>query len=360
MKIITKRYLKYGLLLMLPIVLGWYLREQKSWQPHKIIRSADVGDMLVSPDGDILLILGRQTSNGNLLFATKTGQLKQHFYAGPFSSLACFSPDSKQIVFGGPRSGETSDLTFNDIQTGRTIFRTETPGLDFNGYDDAKLVWRSASAQLIALGSKCFVWDTKSKTTVRKLTLSSDMLSDIEISPDGKMIAGVNKTDFRFVYPGGKVERRKGVRKGVRLWDARDGELLRTLDQAHQSRYCIEFSHDGSLLASDVTPQDNKMTVAIQLWNPRTGQLLRNLTIPKAFSKAYAMQFSLQFAPDDNRLAFVGAGPTILLWNADTGKLLKTIKIKGKSEIANFRFLPNGDYLVVATFDGTITRRRIR
>ena len=203
-------------------------------------------------------------------------------------------------------------------------------------------------------------WNAYSGKLIRTSSIAHEELADVDLSPDGKMIAGVNWVQH---YVGSVGEGKfpfdywTAERQGVRLWDAHSGKLLRTLDQKHQSRFDVAFSHDGKFLASDVTPGEGGI-LAVQLWNPSTGRLLRTLKIPTNVADVYTIQFS----PAENLLMVVGHQGNIFLWNAETGQLERTLKNKnyGKYYTTDTRFSPNGKSLFAARTDGAITRWRIR
>jgi WD40 repeat protein len=150
-------------------------------------------------------------------------------------------------------------------------------------------------------------------------------------SPDGKLIASA------------------GGDKAAKIWDASGGQLLRTIQEA-TGIGVVSFSPDS---ASIVTNSGN-------IWSVATGKLVRKLpsdctdavgfspdgrrivTQPdyehnwKAFvcdAQTGQVVFSLEnvssqakrlvFLPDNKRI--VGGGDGVVVWDAATGKLLKTL-----------------------------------
>ena len=119
----------------------------------------------------------------------------------------------------------------------------------------------------------------------------------------------------------------------VKLWDARTGRLLRTIN-AHRGRVsALAFSADGRSLASESKPGTSNATnyadSTLKLWDVRTGGLLLNAGLgPFAFSPAAGV------------LA-VGDGKAIKLWDARDGRPLRTLEGHALPVVA-LSFSPDG------------------
>lgn len=97
----------------------------------------------------------------------------------------------------------------------------------------------------------------------------------------------------------------------IRIWNARIGELLRTLEGHEGEVTTLAISPDGQWLASGAGDR------TVHLWEAASGKPLRTLEGHKAGVT------SLAISPDSKWLASSGADRTVRLWNAATGVLLE-------------------------------------
>ena len=148
-------------------------------------------------------------------------------------------------------------------------------------------------------------------------------VSSIAYSPDGKMLASGSRDNT------------------VKLWDARSGALLRTLEGHTKGIASVAFAPDGKTLAS--SSSDN----TVKLWDARSGDLLRTLAGHKW------IVHSVAFAPDGNTLASSSSDNTVKLWDARSGDLLRTLA-GHKWIVHSVAFAPDGKTLASGSWDNTI------
>jgi WD40 repeat protein len=109
----------------------------------------------------------------------------------------------------------------------------------------------------------------------------------------------------------------------------------------HGLVYHITFSPDGRRVAS-VGQGDS-----VFLWDAATGKQVAELPrLTGAFS-------AVTFGPDGRRMTSVGADGTVRLWDAATGKLLATLEKHAESS-RPAAFSPGGGQIVSASNDGTV------
>jgi WD40 repeat protein len=89
----------------------------------------------------------------------------------------------------------------------------------------------------------------------------------------------------------------------ARLWDAKDGKLLITLQGHTNSVSAVAFSPDGTRVA---TASSDKTA---RLWDAKTGDLLAVLPCSGSVN-------SVAFSPDGRRLATASADGTAGIWAA--------------------------------------------
>jgi WD40 repeat protein/tRNA A-37 threonylcarbamoyl transferase component Bud32 len=99
------------------------------------------------------------------------------------------------------------------------------------------------------------------------------------------------------------------------VWDVADGREVFRLPGHEKAAECVAFSPDGRLLAT------GSRVGVLRIWDARTGRLLR--TVP-AHGKDRVS--AVAFHPDSRSLATAGYDRIVKLWDATTGAPLQTLK----------------------------------
>jgi WD40 repeat protein len=147
----------------------------------------------------------------------------------------------------------------------------------------------------------------------------------VAISPDGRLLAG------------GDVD---GM---VSLWDATDGEMLRTIAAHPTVVMGIAFSPDGKRLAT------GSLDTTARVWDLATGKEL--FTLGHTSSALNPV-----FSPDGNRLAVNQGDGSLYLWDVEpgsptAGQLL--FRFTGLDEYATFNgFSPDGRIIFAGSYFG--------
>ena len=167
------------------------------------------------------------------------------------------------------------------------------------------------------------LWDARSGALLRTLEGHRNWVSSVAFAPDGSTLASGSYDST------------------IKLWDARSGALLRTLEGHTSLVRSVAFAPDGKTLASGSEYK------TIKLWDARSGELLRTL---EGHTRAVR---SVAFAPDGNTLASGSWDGTIKLWDARSGALLRTLE-GHMDDIRSVAFAPDGKTLASGSYDTTI------
>lgn len=117
-------------------------------------------------------------------------------------------------------------------------------------------------------------------------------------------------------------------------------KLLRTLEGHKGTIYSVAFDPQGETLASG---SDDG---AVKLWEARTGKLLRTLG-------HQTVVLSVAFDPQGEMLASGSADSTVKLWETRSGKLLRTLE-EHQGRVRSVAFDPQGRTLASGSDDKTV------
>jgi WD40 repeat protein len=158
------------------------------------------------------------------------------------------------------------------------------------------------------------VWDARTGQVVHRLWGHRSRVTGVTFSPDGKHLASVGRV--------------------VKIWDVTSGKVISTAAGA----YCVAFSPVGRLLAAvKKRNPDRWERDKVIVWDWAAGKEVR------AINGIDGRITSLAFSPDGKRLAaggrlnwaggaltpFAGVGPSVRIWEVDTGKELRILQHPG-------------------------------
>jgi WD40 repeat protein len=163
----------------------------------------------------------------------------------------------------------------------------------------------------------------------------------VAFSPDGRRFAvsRPTKTDT------GEAE----------ILDAATGKVLVSLVGVKNRPRVLSFTPDGRSLVTASVP-DGRSSIwdhkpnEVQVWDATTGRERYQIAGIKGYVHDVAC------SPDGRLLAGASTG-TVLLWEAETGKLRRAIPLKAPAR--QVKFHPDGRHLLVAAADGALYVLRV-
>ncbi|MEI6090376.1 MAG: T9SS type A sorting domain-containing protein [bacterium] len=233
-----------------------------------------------------------------------------------FGSLkqVIFSPDGTKLASCG-----SGGIFIWDIASGDTLFSIR----ENTGY--VYTIAFSPDGTKIAGGisdSTAKIWDIKTGAEIGTI-LHKDKIRTIKFSPDGTEIA-------------------TGGGRAVNIWNVNTQELVKNLSKKESDVYDIAYSPDGSKLAEC-------NTVSFCVWNISSGIKIATLN-------GTIVPICLDFNPNGNQIAIGSLFHSIYIYELDSGKISKTLAIKGDtSHIYCLDYSPDGKTIVAGSYDNNAT-----
>ena len=309
------------------------LWDAASHPARQSLRSQNTFSVAFSPDGKLLACSGGTVE----IREAATGALLRRLpgYTNADVRVA-FSPDGATLA----ATDYDNTVHFWDVATWNhwSPQKSDLPQPPQRGDSfspDNQLVFSPDSTTLARGGvdGSIRLWNARTGELIGKLDNSAASLG---FTPDGTRLVGAHKNELRVWNMMTKqVESRARGSGALRI--SRDGEwvacsgasevsirhlpdlnVVRTMRGHRETVYCVNFSHDGKILATA------SWDGTVKLWQVATGQEL--FTIPSRVGVVW----SVAFAPDDRSLAFAsgtgameGAGAVSILRCASAERVSK-------------------------------------
>ncbi len=311
------------------------------------------------------------------LWDTATGQPVLAFRSGPGSDPPlAFRRDGRQLAVGHSDGG----VTLWDAATGTMVDSLSGHIGRVNG-----LAYSPDGRRLASCGNDetVQIWDIGKGNTHRILAGHSSLVRAVAFNHDGSWVASAAQDNTVRIWDaatgkligvlrghGGHVRsvafspdgRRiaSGSDDGtIKLWDARESQPERTFPHDNWVPRAVFFP-DGSTFASACW--DNR----IRVWDAATGQpigVLHEMVRSNDMQEAGEIVHSLAISPDGRRIASTNRSGTVRLWDAATGRLLRSLqghqprKEAGENyprRTLGVTFHPDGHQVAAAGWDGTV------
>lgn len=236
--------------------------------------------------------------------------------AGHSADVVCFAPNGKWLASGS----DDQTVKLWDAASGH-LLRT------FGGHSHwVTSISFSPDGKQIASGSwdnTVKLWEITSGKLLRTLEHNGTVFS-VSFSPDGKKIVTGSRDETASV---------------AKVWEVASGRLLRVMAGFSSDITSISFSPDGQKIATAAHD--------FELWNIASGQRIHT------FNDSSGVD-AVSFSPDGRTIASGGWDNTVKLWDAASGRLLKTIA-GYYSAIISVCFSPDGQFIAAGGFNHSIT-----
>jgi WD40 repeat protein len=204
-----------------------------------------------------------------------------------------FSPDGHSLA----SSADDHTIHLWELATGKTI-------RILPANEEVYSVAYSPDGRFIASSGfepRVSVWDAGSGQLVRAFEGLKSWSISIAFSPDGRSLVAGDQDG------------------AILFWDVTSGQLLRTLKQEALVT-CLALSPDGRMMAT--------ATLDIYIWNLQTGQIVQTL---KGHENLVS---SVAFSPDGNFLISGSWDRSARIWSLASGESLHTLEASGKVTFA--------------------------
>jgi WD40 repeat protein/predicted Ser/Thr protein kinase len=165
------------------------------------------------------------------------------------------------------------------------------------------------------------IWDVAGRQCIKTIATSNGAVMNVDFTPDGRclMMAGVSGVEIR----------------SVESWEV----------QQRFPAQLASLSREGTLMATaDSSPFYFEQSGDVILWNWRTGKQLRNLD---------HSGHSLALSPDGRRLAVAQTSPGVVLYDTDSGNVLR--RLPTKFPVWHLSFSPDGNQLLTTGWSSDVT-----
>jgi serine/threonine protein kinase len=244
----------------------------------------------------------------------------------------------------------------------------------------------STHGSVIAAGSGLWdqpgeigVWNVKTREPLQRFAEELGVAS-VALSPDGRRLASgswsghvrvwdwaVGKQLFDFEVghvarvafsPDGRLLATATEDAAAQLWDLTTGKLLADLKADlkgdHFRFHCVAFSPDGKRVLAGGGDWDTAGTSQVAIWDAESKQQVNKLV---GHSQPI---LSICYSPDGKTIATGSVDGTARLWDADSGKHLKTLTLTPLSPrhsagwVEGLAFAADSKTLVTGSADGSV------
>jgi WD40 repeat protein len=181
------------------------------------------------------------------------------------------------------------------------------------------LSWSSDDTKIVSAESikTIFIWDANTGELLN--TLAGIGANSVSWSPDNAKIASGSGTRYinQSQDSDGKTkEVEESEENVIKVWDPKNGDLLKTLEGHSDVVTCVAWSPDSTKIVS------GSKDASIKVWDANIGELLATL---KGHSGKVESVFFWSSDQTKSMIVSSSVDETIKVWDGDTGRLITTL-----------------------------------
>ena len=287
----------------------------------------------------------------------------------PVISALTFSPDGKTLAVSGYR-----EVLLHSAEGGGISKRLIGLSERLNS-----IVFTPDGSSLIAAGGtparfgEVQMWDVANGKLKRSVTITTDTLFGLSLSPDGKEIAvGAADNSVRLIETTSGKELQKignhenwvlgtvfgvdgkrvvsvGRDRAAKLSDAASGAFLENVNLLRGELAAIARSPKKDVV---VIGGEERIPYIYLMDRPKVMKTADDSTLLRKLPRQNGAISALAWSPDGTKIGVGGMGPEVNIYNADSGELVASCKIT--SGIYALAFAPDSSRLAMGGFDGHV------
>jgi RNA polymerase sigma factor (sigma-70 family) len=272
--------------------------------------------LAVSPDGAIIAISSGPNTRKLFLWNWQTGEEPRELpVRDRVGQVLVFSPEGRHLA---ECRGCGRGLRIWDVPTGQFVQELEPPEPDYHSTNQIVYAPDGRTFVTASQGNTSGavdLWDRATAKPIRRLVGEEIPVTSLNISPDGRLLAGISGAQLR-------------------VWDLTSSNELTTADTGHRDAPSkIAVTPDGLVVTAG---DDHTMRV----WESTTGKQLRKMAHGNWIR-------DIAVSPDGTKLVSSSLDDTVCLWDLATGEIIYRLpghgKLGGRRAVA---FTPDGKSFV--------------